>query len=99
MIEGLGENNFLSQWTVSDQLLEDFSSFAGDDVEISQEEWKKDLDWIRGSLKRELGRAIFSRELALRVDLQEDKVVREASALFEEAERIHMLPHLQKIAE
>jgi carboxyl-terminal processing protease len=95
-LDALGEREYLDHWTVSADLLAEFKSFAAASVDLREQDWEIDLDWIHASLKREFARAHFSRDLALRVDLREDKVVSKASTLFEEAYRIQSLARAEK---
>jgi carboxyl-terminal processing protease len=84
-------NRYLQTWEADKNLLELFVSQSEEDVEFVQEDWEKDLRWIKGYLKREIARVIWGRTQALRIDLQNDPALREAQLLFDEASRIQKL--------
>lgn len=90
-VEALGQEAFLRDWQPDEALLAEFVRFVGDKVDFNEEQWRQDLVWIRGYLKREIARVVFGRDPSLRVDLAMDPAVAEALLLFPEAERIQQL--------
>jgi carboxyl-terminal processing protease len=90
-LEGLGREAFLRDWQPDEGLLRDFTAFVGDKVPYDESEWRQDLVWIQGYLKREIARVVFDRDASLQVDLAIDPVLAEAVLLFPEAERIRLM--------
>jgi carboxyl-terminal processing protease len=90
-VEALGQQTFLKSWEPDEALLREFVQSVGDKVPFHEEQWRQDLPWIRGYLKREIARVVFDRDVSQRVDLEIDPVVAEALLLFPEAERIQQL--------
>jgi carboxyl-terminal processing protease len=90
-LEELGWEGFRRTWQPGDSILRDFTDFVGDKVAFNEEQWRQDLHWIQGYLKREVARVVFGRDSSLMVDLDMDPVVAEARLLFGEAERIQHL--------
>ena len=93
-LEALGWERFRRGWEPDDALLKDFVAYVGDKVEWSESQWRQDLRWIQGYLKRELARVVFGRDPSLMVDLDMDPAVAEARLLFPEAQRIQHLANL-----
>jgi hypothetical protein len=60
-------------------------------VPLDENQWRQDLHWIQGYLKRELARVVFGRDASLQVDLDMDPTLAEARLLFAEAGRIQHL--------
>ena len=94
-LEAMGWPRFLENWQPEEGLLRDFAAFAGDKTPFDESEWRTDLSWIQGYLKRELARVVFGRDEAAQVDLAMDPALAEARLLFGEAERIQ---HLASVA-
>lgn len=90
-LESMGFQTFMTRWQPDEALLQDFAAFAADKTPFDESEWRTDLTWIQGYLKRELARVAFGRDEASRVDLTIDPVLAEARLLFTEAERIQHL--------
>ncbi|HEY8549775.1 MAG TPA: S41 family peptidase [Vicinamibacterales bacterium] len=80
-------------FTVTDQMLEDFKTFLTSEarIKVDEEAWKKDLDFIRAMVRYEIDAAVFSTEDARRHLIAVDPQAQYALGLFGEAERLTRL--------
>jgi carboxyl-terminal processing protease len=90
-LEQLGWERFRADWQPDEALLKDFVASVGAKVPLDENQWRQDLHWIQGYLKRELARVVFGRDASLQVDLDMDPTLAEARLLFAEAGRIQHL--------
>lgn len=95
-LEANGSSWFLKVWQPDEALLKDFLAFVVEtdkegDLVFREEDWRKDLRWIQGYIKREFARVLWGQELALQVDARIDPVLDESLLLFGEASRIQQL--------
>lgn len=85
-------SNFFRNYRLSDKMMDDFKQFVIDEgIEWSEEDFKKDEDYLRNSLKAYIARFIWDREKLLQVYYERDRMVRKAVDLFPEAVKISKL--------
>jgi carboxyl-terminal processing protease len=85
---------FLKDWTVDENVLTQFKSYVDEKsqglsderkVVYTAEEWKKDTDYIRQALKREVARNVWGESMRYRVVIADDEMIPEAMKRFDEA--------------
>jgi carboxyl-terminal processing protease len=85
----LGKNfdNFLTSFTVTDAMMDELKALAKDHkVEISDDDWKKDLDFGKSEIRAEMASVLFNdRNLYHLVRIQQDPQVKTAMTLFGQA--------------
>lgn len=81
--------DFLESYEVSDADLEVFWGEVRDaEVELSDEEWKENFDYIRLRIKAEVAGNLYGRDASYRVNITGDEQLQEALQLFPEASRL-----------
>jgi carboxyl-terminal processing protease len=95
-LEAMGQDQFLSSWEADPALLEEFLGFVDeqdkkDELVFKDADWRRDLHWVKGYIKREFARVLWGQEAALKADAGMDPALTEAELLFDEARRIQKL--------
>lgn len=83
---------FNKKFEVSDAMMNDFKSLATKKgVEFKEEEWNRDADFIRTSIKSIIARDIWGNNGSMAVFLMDDRQFLKAVDLFPEAEKLAQL--------
>ncbi|MBL7034039.1 MAG: S41 family peptidase [Candidatus Delongbacteria bacterium] len=81
-------DDFLGGFEVTDAILDQFIEFSSEKVSLVQEEFQKDRDFIRNSIKAELARVCWGRMEFYQVLAEIDNVMQEARLHFDEAAQL-----------
>ena len=80
---------FMRDFDITDVMMKDFIAFGeSKDVKFNAEEYAADKEWMRASLKAQLGRTLFGNEGQFRAMLEVDPQFEKAISLFPEAKKI-----------
>lgn len=80
---------FIRDFDISDAMMNDFIAFGeSKDVKFNAEEYESDKEWMRASLKAQLGRTLFGNEGQFRAMLAVDPQFEKTISLFPEAKKI-----------
>ncbi len=83
---------FRDNFKVSDNMLNDFKNLASSkNVAFNEEQWNRDADFIKTSLKSIIARDIWGNNGSMAVWLADDKQFQKAVELFPEAEKLAQL--------
>ena len=87
--EKSGASQFVREFQISDAMMKDFVAFgSAHGVELNEEQYNIDKDWLRASVKAQIARTLFGNEGQFRVLLEVDPQFIKAMTLFPEAKRI-----------
>jgi carboxyl-terminal processing protease len=83
-------NKFFKSFEITDEMLNGLKEVAKKHkIEISEEQWQKDMDFAKATLKGELATVLFNdRNLYYLVRIQADTQVQQALNLFDEAQQL-----------
>ena len=85
-------NDFQKKFKVTDEILNDFKKYCIDhEVEVKDEEFNKDLNYLSTRIKSEIGRHFWGRDGFYYILLHNDNQFQEALNSFHEANRIALL--------